>query len=139
MKPSTTLLFAAFLGGTAIVLGALGAHALKPILDPGQIESYLTAVRYQLFSAFFLLFLGITRSFWPELRLGAVAMLALLGGMLFSFSIYILLILKVNDISGTSIVGPITPIGGLLMISAWVLLFIELWKKGGIFDSTSHK
>ena len=49
---------AAFLGMVAIILGAFGAHALKKVLTPEQLISFETGVRYQMYQAFFLFFLG---------------------------------------------------------------------------------
>ena len=54
-----SLAWGAVFGATGIALGALGAHALKQVLDTAQLQSFETGVRYQIFHALFLLILGI--------------------------------------------------------------------------------
>ena len=57
---------AAFLGLTAIILGAFGAHALKNYLTPEQLISFETGVKYQMYHALFLLFLGLSAVFLTD-------------------------------------------------------------------------
>jgi uncharacterized membrane protein YgdD (TMEM256/DUF423 family) len=109
----------AWLGASGIVLGALGAHALKRVLDLPQLESFETGVRYQIFMALFpLLLAGLPVADAPKKRIG---WLSIFGVGLFSFSIYLLATQPLHGIN-VRFLGPITPIGGLLMISAWVYL-----------------
>jgi uncharacterized membrane protein YgdD (TMEM256/DUF423 family) len=119
---------AIFFAVTAVALGALGAHALKEILTENQLHSFETGVRYQFFHALAILFLALnTEKFNPKLNRSLYLMTT--GICCFSFSIYLL---SLQDILGFSLsfLGPITPIGGLLLISAWIMLFFSIKKQG---------
>mgnify|MGYP006171736505 FL=1 len=120
---------AAVLGFIAIILGAFGAHALKEVLDENQLTSFETGVRYQMYHAVFLLFIGST-NYVSEKAKKRIYYFVLSGVILFSGSIYFL---ATRAISGIDIraIGVVTPIGGLLMICAWGLLFLNIIKKKG--------
>ncbi|WP_461790036.1 DUF423 domain-containing protein [Pedobacter sp.] len=117
-----------FTGGTfgilAIVLGAFGAHALKKVLSTEKLASFEVGVRYQMYNALFLLLLGFnTNVFISNVKWAFY--LATIGTILFSFSIYLLALadpLKRNF----KFLGPVTPIGGLLMILGWGSLLIAM-------------
>ena len=115
-----------FLGLTAIILGAFGAHALKLKLSIEQLSSFETGVKYQMYHALFLLLLSFSNI--SEKVKKTVLYLVVAGVIIFSGSIYML---STRPISGLelSFLGPITPIGGLLLIVAWTLLFIYFIKK----------
>lgn len=119
----------AVLGFIAIILGAFGAHALKETLDANQLASFETGVRYQMYHAIFLLFIGST-SFVSEKAKKSIYYFVLSGVILFSGSIYFL---ATRGITGLDIraIGIVTPIGGLLMICAWGILFLNIIKKNG--------
>ena len=117
---------AIFFAVTAVALGALGAHALKNILSDSQLHSFETGVRYQLFHAITLLMLALnTEKFNHHLNKSLKLMTA--GICFFSFSIYLL---SIQDTIGVSLtfLGPITPIGGLLLICAWLILLFSIKK-----------
>lgn len=119
MNPKSNLVTAGILGGTAVILGALGAHALKSVLEPAQIESFETAVRYQMWHALALLALANWAGKIKRFRL--ISRLWLIGVILFSGSIYLLSIDELLQLK-LSFLGPITPLGGLSMIAGWALL-----------------
>lgn len=124
-KEKMVLLWFAGALGSAIVLGAMGAHALKSVLSDSALQSFNTAVRYQFFSAIALvLFLLVDKQFLKNALSIWVYRLQILGMLFFSGSIYLLVSLD----SGTlkSIIGPITPIGGVLLIIASSWLFIHI-------------
>jgi uncharacterized membrane protein YgdD (TMEM256/DUF423 family) len=111
---------------TAIALGALGAHSLDSILSNNQLNSFETGVRYQLFHAITLLILALnTDKFNHHLKKSLEIMTA--GICFFSFSIYLLSIQDAIGIS-LSFLGPITPIGGLLLFFSWIMLFFSIKK-----------
>ena len=83
------LLAAVFLGVTAIILGAFGAHALKKVLTITQLQSFEIGVRYQMYHALFLLFIG-TFTFLNEKERFVIFLLTILGVLFFSGSIYLL-------------------------------------------------
>ena len=111
------LLWGLVFGGTAVVLGAFGAHALKEILTESQQSSFETGVRYQMFHALLLLLL----SRQANLRSRVILNLIVVGVLLFSVSIYLLNLKDYFNAKWLSFLGPVTPIGGLLLISAWFL------------------
>ncbi|MCF6169295.1 DUF423 domain-containing protein [Lutibacter sp.] len=119
-----TLLFASVLGGLAVVFGAFGAHALKKILDNEQLKSFETGVKYQMYHAIILLFVGFNFNLERVLEKYMVYSF-IIGILLFSFSIYGLVISSAKN-KKLTFLGPITPIGGLFLIVGWVLLSISI-------------
>ncbi|AZI20924.1 DUF423 domain-containing protein [Chryseobacterium taklimakanense] len=121
-----TLVIGAVYGVLSVILGAFGAHAFKKILSTERLESFETGVRYQMYAAFFLLFVGYILKFETKSE-NWISWLMILGALLFSFSIYLL---AFQDYWGTNLkfLGPITPIGGLLMIVSWVMLIFYFVK-----------
>jgi uncharacterized membrane protein YgdD (TMEM256/DUF423 family) len=117
----------AVLGCIAIILGAFGAHALKEVLDVNQLASFETGVKYQMYHALFLLFLG-SSNLVSEKAKKSIYFLILSGVILFSGSIYLLATKNVSGID-FSFIGIVTPIGGLLMIIGWTILFLNIMKK----------
>lgn len=118
---------AAILGMIAIVLGAFGAHALKKVLTVEQLNTFETGVKYQMYHALFLLFVGTSKSLSMKAQRG-VYFLVVIGVLLFSGSIYLL---ATNDLTTFDFkkIGFVTPIGGLLLIGAWFWIFIDFYKK----------
>ena len=121
------ILTACALGFLAIILGAFGAHALKKILSPDQLNSFETGVKYQMYHALFLLFVGTTSLITLKEK-AIVFYLAVVGVLFFSGSIYVLTTSSITGIK-SKIFGPITPIGGLLLITSWGYLFYSLLTK----------
>lgn len=113
---------ATILGMIAIILGAFGAHALKKVLSVEQLVTFETGVRYQMYHALFLLFVGLMNDITPKIK-KTIYFLVITGVILFSGSIYLL---ATNDLTSFDFktIGFLTPIGGLLLILGWgVLLF----------------
>ena len=121
------ILTAIFLGLTAIILGAFGAHALKKTLTEAQLQSFEVGVRYQMYHALFLLFIGTTQILTLKEKT-IMFYLTLTGVLFFSGSIYVL---TTNGLTGikTKLIGPITPIGGILLILSWGYLFYAILTK----------
>jgi uncharacterized membrane protein YgdD (TMEM256/DUF423 family) len=107
-------------------LGAFGAHALKELLSAEKLESFEVGVRYQFYTSMILLLFGITADKF-SFSLRSFYLFQILGVFLFSGSIYFL---SLEEIFHTSLnfLGPITPIGGGLMIIGWVLFIFRLWR-----------
>lgn len=118
---------AAFFGMTAIILGAFGAHALKKTLTADQLASFETGVRYQMYHALFLLFLGLNHHLAAKTK-KILLVLTTLGILFFSGSIYLLSTMSISSVDFRSI-GFITPVGGLLLIIAWGLLAFQFLKQ----------
>lgn len=120
-----TLLFAAFLGMTAIILGAFGAHAFKKILNEEQLKSFETGVKYQMYHALVLLILGFQLPFNQPLE-KYIIFSFIIGIILFSFSIYVLVISSAKN-KKIRFLGPITPLGGLLLTIGWGMLLYLIY------------
>lgn len=125
MNARSLLIAAGILGGTAVVFGAFGAHALKEALDPDSLNSFNTAVRYQMWHALALLAFAASPVKIKQLK--NIARLWLLGVLLFSGSIYLLSIDELMNVN-LSFLGPITPLGGLALIVAWIMLIVSALK-----------
>lgn len=118
------VLTAAMLIMLAIILGAFGAHGLKSIVSAEKVESFETGVRYQFYSAFSLLILGLNAK-KIGFSLNAVYILLLIGTFFFSFSIYFLAMQEYWNVK-LSFLGSVTPLGGVLMIVAWGVFVVKL-------------
>ena len=116
----------AIFGMIAIILGAFGAHALKKVLSIEELSTFETGVRYQMYHALFLLFIGLATQL-PQKTKKTIYYLVVFGIILFSGSIYLL---ATNSLSAFDfkVIGFVTPIGGLLLILAWGALFLNLVK-----------
>ena len=114
------LVIAALYGALGIIFGAFGAHALKKILSDDLLKSFETGVKYQLYHAIVLLVIGFQFSF-SEMLQTVIAWCFVLGTFLFSFSIYGLCISSAKG-KKLRFLGPITPLGGLLLVIGWILL-----------------
>lgn len=123
MNPSLTFKWAAVLGASGIAIGALGAHALKSILPLEQLNSIEVAVRYQLFHALALLAFGLSQQ--SSLFKRSIQLM-IYGTLMFSGSIYMLILFKYFGLP-TLVFVPITPIGGVLLIAAWLSLGAKKW------------
>jgi len=120
MTQQIILVTAALFGMLSVIFGAFGAHALKKILSTDQLQSFEVGVKYQMYHAIVLLALGLQ----PKFTTTAIYWCFTIGIILFSFSIYGLIL---SDAKGKKLrfLGPITPIGGLLLVSGWVLLLVN--------------
>jgi uncharacterized membrane protein YgdD (TMEM256/DUF423 family) len=98
----------------AVAFGAFGAHALKEIVTPERLQTFETGVRYQMYHALALLLMSAL-----PLRNYRAAWFLLIGTIIFSGSLYTLVL------SGIGIFGAVTPIGGVLQIIGWALLIVS--------------
>lgn len=116
------MIFGAIFGGLAVLFGAFGAHALKKKFTEDQLASFETGVRYQFYHAIVLLVLGL--SFPLSNGIGEwMVWCFIIGIFLFSFSIYGLCISSSLG-KKFKILGPITPLGGLFLLTGWVLMLV---------------
>ncbi len=110
----------ALFGFLAVIFGAFGAHALKKSFTTEQLASFETGVKYQMYHAILLVVLGYNFSFNDPLE-NYIAYCFIIGTFLFSFSIYGLCI-SASKGKKLRFLGPVTPIGGLLLAIGWGLL-----------------
>jgi uncharacterized membrane protein YgdD (TMEM256/DUF423 family) len=115
---------ALILGITAIILGAFGAHALKKELTEEALVTFETGVKYQMYHALFLLFLGTT-ALVSDVVKKKVFQLVVVGVVFFSGSIYVLATRTITGIDFRPL-GIVTPIGGALLIVGWTALLWNL-------------
>ena len=117
---------AGLLAFLAVTLGAFGAHKLNELLTTEKLNSFETGVRYQFYHSLALLIIGLNAN-----KLNASALIGkfmLIGIVFFSFSIYLLSLQELIGIN-LSILGPITPIGGGLLMISWLILIFKNNKK----------
>jgi uncharacterized membrane protein YgdD (TMEM256/DUF423 family) len=123
-KKSTLLFFLAL----AIILGAFGAHGLKKLVDAERIESFKTGVMYHLIMCAALMVVRFSEDFSTS-KFSAFR-LVFIGVCLFSGSIYLLVFNAIFNWPINAFIGPITPIGGLLMIAGWLKMGWLYFKQG---------
>lgn len=117
------LVMAGGAGAAGVVLGAFGAHALRARLTPDLLEVWQTAVQYHLWHALALLGVGILLLQQPQSRwLAAAGWTFLAGLVVFSGSLYVM------AVTGWRGLGAVTPIGGLALIAAWIMLSAGAWR-----------
>ena len=110
------ILAAALLGALGVTLGAFGAHGLKSRVSPEMLVVFETGVRYHLIHALGLLAVGWAATRWPGGTIQASGGLMLAGIVVFSGSLYVMVL------TGARWLGAVTPLGGLSLIAAWLLL-----------------
>jgi uncharacterized membrane protein YgdD (TMEM256/DUF423 family) len=123
IKVSITL----FLGMISVILGALGSHALKEVLSPEQLESFTIGVRYQMTHVLLLMIVLLTSYFDEDVKQTSF-WLTIVGILLFSGSIYLLNLQQLLGVR-LSFLGPVTPIGGLFLITNWGFLALKAFKR----------
>lgn len=107
-----------------VILGAFGAHGLEKLISPEMLDVFQTGVQYQIYHALGLLMVAVLLIPYPDaggLRTGGWIMFA--GIILFSGSLYLL------ALTGIKFFGPITPIGGVCFIVAWIWIFWAMLKE----------
>lgn len=117
------LAIASFMMALSIALGAFGAHGLKSIVTDSMLKIYNTGIQYQFYNTLGLFFVAFLINFKPQSKkLRISAWLIILGMLIFSCSLYALVLLNLP------ILGAITPIGGTLLIVAWLMVTYSLLK-----------
>lgn len=111
----------------AIVLGAFGAHGLEGKIPVKKIASFETGVKYQMYHGLGMLLIASLSSKF-SFSFKGVYVLMLLGVVFFSFSIYFLSLQPILGGGYSKVLGPITPIGGLLLILSWSVFFVKIVK-----------
>ncbi|MCI0920304.1 DUF423 domain-containing protein [Sphingobacterium rhinopitheci] len=121
------ILTASLFGLIAVVLGAFGAHGLEGKISEYHLGTWKTANEYQFYHTFALLFLStFSRAKSQSIRVSFIAFT--IGIILFSGSLYLLSVRSLLGIESVSILGPITPLGGLCFMIGWIGLFIAAVK-----------
>ena len=113
----------ALFGFLGVAAGAFGAHALKSHLEPGALAVFDTAVRYQIVHALALLASSWAIQQWPGRVANASAIFFSVGIVLFSGSLYAL------SLSGSHLLGALTPVGGLFQLLGWLALALAAYRQ----------
>ncbi|MDR3696025.1 DUF423 domain-containing protein [Mucilaginibacter sp.] len=121
------IITAAIFGMLAVIAGAFGAHGLEGKLSAKNMAVWHTAVQYQFYHTFALIFLSTLTRFKIKLVAHCYILFSL-GIVLFSGSLYMLSCAGLIGWSWLPILGPITPLGGLLFIAGWVCLGVAALK-----------
>ena len=108
----------------SVILGAFGAHLLKDLLSETELSSFKTGIRYQMFHGLAILILSLNSNKFT-IKLKTSLLLMSIGTVLFSFSIYFLSIDNLLSFS-MKFLGPITPIGGTILIASWIYLLLNV-------------
>jgi uncharacterized membrane protein YgdD (TMEM256/DUF423 family) len=126
------LIAAAIFGALAVILGAFGAHGLEKITtDEKILHAFQTGVQYQMYHALALLAVAIIFEKFPNRWIKWAGNSFIIGIILFSGSLYLLAILKVQESNAIKFVGPVTPLGGIFFIAGWLLLLTGIFNKKG--------
>jgi uncharacterized membrane protein YgdD (TMEM256/DUF423 family) len=121
---------AAFSGALAVILGALGAHALKGHLTEIQLDAYKTASLYHFFHSLLLIGCGlisVSQLQFDARRLALASKLIWIGLICFSGSIYLLTTRELMGMTWLKLLGPITPVGGILLASGWLTIGLSFY------------
>jgi len=121
------ILTAAFFGMIAVVLGAFGAHGLSGRINEQGLDNWHTAVNYQFYHTFALLFLA-TFSRAKNTLINLSYFSFTIGILFFSGSLYLLSTRELTGINAVHVLGPITPLGGIALIIGWGSLFLATLK-----------
>lgn len=123
------LIIGTVLAGLSVVLGAFGAHGLKKVVSPENVAVYQTGVHYQMYHALGLILIGILSERILNNYLSYAGVLFVAGIVLFSGSLYLIVSLYAMNKTVPTVVGVLTPFGGLLFIAGWICLLISLLRK----------
>ena len=122
------IIFIAVLGAITVILGAIGAHTLRNALSDVQLNSFATGVRYQYYHIFAML-VTVLLSKQFDVNVKVPLWLFAIGTLFFSGSIFLLSTIPVHGMEGIRVLGPVTPVGGLILVAAWLSLAIQFARK----------
>jgi uncharacterized membrane protein YgdD (TMEM256/DUF423 family) len=114
----TFLLVGALAGFIGVAFGAFAAHALRSRLSPEMLGVFETGVRYQMYHAFAILIVALAAVRLDGWLVRGAGWAFTAGIVLFSGSLYAL------ALTGVTILGAITPVGGLAFLIGWLLLIV---------------
>jgi uncharacterized membrane protein YgdD (TMEM256/DUF423 family) len=117
----TFLRIGATLMALAVMTGAFGAHGLKDLVTAENLQTFETGARYQIYHSLAILMIGILLYFRKTSLMPIAGWLFLAGIVCFSGSLYLLTVAEIANLP-TTIIGPLTPIGGVLFVAGWIVL-----------------
>lgn len=124
MKSHEVIRTASVFGLLAIVIGTFGTHSLENILvENNRVETFETALQYHFHHTLALLFISVLFQYKSNSYLKWVVYLFVIGIVIFSGSLYVLALTNIT------LLGAITPFGGLSFIAGWIVLFLSAKEK----------
>ncbi len=122
----------------AVIFGAFGAHTLEQVLDAKQLSTFETAVKYQFYHSFALLFLGLWLYFRKTKMMEYAGLAFIIGIVLFSGSLYILSVKEWLNLN-VNWLGPVTPLGGTFFIVGWCIILYASFQENGRMHRSETK
>lgn len=134
MNPPKQLITIGLLGALAVSLGALGAHFLKNKMAAGlitadQLNGFDTGVKYHIYHVFAMLLVVLLNISYSNKWFLRAYGLFLTGIVLFSGSLYLLCTRQLTGLEGLTVLGPVTPLGGLFFVAGWLCLVMPAFAK----------
>lgn len=112
--------------GIAVVLGAFGAHLLKPYVSVDLLAGYQTATLYQMVHGIGIFIAGLLYKHYHNKKIRIAGYLFLFGILFFSGSIYLRVVIGFFGIKSLGLFNLVTPLGGLLFMAGWLFIFISI-------------
>ncbi len=116
------LVVGAVFAALTVLIGAFGAHGLKSKVSPEYLLIFETGVRYQMYHSLALVLIGTIGYYLPQSSLAPVGYFMIAGIMIFSGSLYLLVLTNIRWL------GAVTPIGGIFFIIGWLLLAYNIYR-----------
>ena len=126
MSPLFWIILGSISGFLSVSIGSFGAHGLKSDLGEDLLAIFETAARYQMYHSLAIIFLGLIMNSFQSPLFDWSGWLFILGTLLFSGSLYLLVL------TGIKTFGAITPIGGICLLAGWVFLAIGAYKASNL-------
>lgn len=117
----TFLFIGALAGGLGVALGAFGAHGLRGRLTPEMLAVFETGVRYHMYHSLAILLVAALVARIDSRLIPVAGWCFSVGIVVFSGSLYAL------AVSGITVLGAITPIGGVAFLAGWACLIMASW------------
>jgi uncharacterized membrane protein YgdD (TMEM256/DUF423 family) len=117
---------AAFLAALSVIFGAFGAHALKDFVSVEDLNSAKTGINYQMFHSIAIFIAGMKYRHYPNKKILWAAYCFVIGIILFSGSLYAIVLLKTAGVPINSIIAMLTPLGGVSFVVGWLCMFMGI-------------
>jgi uncharacterized membrane protein YgdD (TMEM256/DUF423 family) len=117
---------AALLAAMSVILGAFGAHALKDFVSVEDLNSAKTGINYQMFHSIAIFIAGMNYRHYPNKKILWASYFFVIGIILFSGSLYAIVLLKTIGIPINSLIAILTPLGGISFVLGWLCMFMGI-------------
>jgi len=117
---------AAFLAALTVIFGAFGAHALKDFVSVEDLNSAKTGINYQMFHSIAIIIAGMMYRHYPNKKILWASYCFVIGIILFSGSLYAIVLLKTVGVPINSIIAMLTPLGGVSFVVGWLCMFMGI-------------